>query len=76
MAMFDKAACNLVLANAVVFLRQLQQPSTAVFESDLESAKYYSKSLNDLSYRLGDPVESCGESVFTAVIGFLCHDVS
>jgi hypothetical protein len=71
-AMTDKSAFHLTLANAALFLgreNNFQNEETA------ESMKHYTVAMQSINKRLSDPKESTSEGVIGTVAGMVCHDV-
>jgi hypothetical protein len=70
--MADESAFYLTMANAAVLFGR----ETGSREAQTnEAMKYYTKSLQSVSKRLQDPVDSVSEGVLGTVLGFVCHDV-
>ena len=75
MAIVDSSAFYLSLANAALFVNRLDQQGYLEYSDSVESAKYYSECLNQITQRLASRTESLSQGVITTVLGFLCHDV-
>jgi hypothetical protein len=75
MALIDRSAFYLSLANAALFFNQMTNHGSFEYSDCLESSKYYSECLNQVTRRLGSRTESVSEGVITTVLGFICHDV-
>jgi hypothetical protein len=75
MALVDRSALYISLANAALFFNQMTKPGSFEYSDYLESSKYYSQCLNQVTRRLSSRTESVSEGVITTVLGFICHDV-
>jgi hypothetical protein len=75
MALVDRSAFYLSLANAALFFNQMTKHGSFEYSDCPESSKYYSECLNQVTRRLGSRTESVSEGVITTVLGFICHDV-
>jgi hypothetical protein len=75
MAVVDRSAYYLSLANAAMFLNQVMNGGNFEYSDCVESSKYYTECLNQITRRLGCRMERVSEGVITTVLGFICHDV-
>ncbi len=75
MAIVDRTAFHLSLANAALFFHQLSQRKGSEHSDFEESSKYLDLCLSEIGQRLGNELEMVSEGVVTTVLGFLCHDV-
>jgi len=76
MAIADRSAFYLCLANGALFYHQMTQGSGLEYSDSEESAGYFGHCTSQLAQRLGDEDDGVSEGVITTVIGFLCHDAS
>ncbi|KAI0132644.1 hypothetical protein BJ170DRAFT_255918 [Xylariales sp. AK1849] len=76
--MADPASWHITLANAALLRStpSLEGNTTAEFDTNLDSMKYYTQSLESISVRLKGLGESdsVSEGLVVAVTGFVCHD--
>jgi hypothetical protein len=76
MAVVDRTAFYLSLANAALFFHQITQQRIRSEYSDFEeSSKYLGLCLNEVALRLDQESNNVSDGVVTTVLGFLCHDV-
>ena len=74
MALLDPSSYFLCLANAALFMDQYVTRRTSLEYTDsVESTKYYSKCLTQITRQLGCQSLSISEGVITTVLGFVCH---
>lgn len=76
MAITDRSAFNLLLANAALCLDQMKKPDSFEYGKCRESLTYYGACVAQVIQRLGDKDESASEGVIATVLGLICHDVS
>lgn len=75
MALFDASAFKLSMANAAMFLDEINHPTTFQYERCREALVYYGQSVREVTSRLADPVDRASEGLMTTVLGLICHDV-
>jgi hypothetical protein len=74
MALLDPTSYYLCLANAALFMDQRVTCSPSLEYTDtVESTKYYSKCLTQVTKQLTGKVQSISEGLITTVLGFVCH---
>jgi len=77
MALLDPSSYYLCLANAALFMDQHVTRRTSLEYTDsVESTKYYSKCLTQVTRQLACQSQSISEGVITTVLGFVCHSFS
>jgi hypothetical protein len=77
MALLDPSSYYLCLANAALFMdQQVTRRTTLEYTDSVESTKYYSKCLTQLTKQLACQIQSISEGAITTVLGFVCHSFS
>ncbi|KIW83801.1 hypothetical protein Z517_03047 [Fonsecaea pedrosoi CBS 271.37] len=74
MAVIDRTAFYLSLANAALFFHQMTERKGCEYGDFEESSKYLSLCLNGVAQRLERETHQISDGVITTVLGFLCHD--
>ncbi|KAB5560052.1 hypothetical protein GE09DRAFT_76551 [Coniochaeta sp. 2T2.1] len=77
MAVADRCAFYLCLANAAMFYHQMTAGDGSCEYGDCdESARYFGQCMCMMTERLGSGSDGVSEGVVTTVLGFLCHDAA
>lgn len=77
MALLDASSYYLCLANAALFMDlHFNRRATLAYTNSVESTKYYSKCLTQLTKQLACQVQNISEGAITTVLGFICHSFS
>ncbi|KAI0193420.1 hypothetical protein EV127DRAFT_424982 [Xylaria flabelliformis] len=74
MGLSDAGAWYITLANAVLFQNMKPGDAKPEYNTNPESMKWYTMSLQSVCKRLADPKEEVKQGLITAIAGFVCHD--